>query len=543
MTRFLLLAAGAVALWPWPVWSHDLAPAGQCRVQLPYVAPAQSGFDHTLVRVLNDAAHEVTVWVTGYDDTGRRFGPKPLSVAPYRVVTLTSATLEEGGVWGGLAGAPGFDGLGDGTGWWRLLLSAGQPFRAGMYYRTADQFIAELTAPVIATQDTAGRHRSDVEFFNPGSNTATVSLLRLANTADSAAEVTIAGRDDSGRAAPGGTVRLRLPAGAATTLPAAELEGGSSRLTGRLGDGEGKWRLTVTADRPLLVMSLLHATQTGHLANLSTAAHTGLTRHPPPSPGAAPDLVVTVVPGFADPPGLKSGDLFPLVARVDNSGGAASAATTLRWYLSADDTIETTDEAVGIDAIARLEAGEPKIAELYRTAPFTAGTYRYGACVDPVCGESDTTNNCSSAVPVTVPVGPDLVIGYAEVEVDRGTNRVTWAAVVGNVGDVESLLATVRIIAGGKTWDTDGGRLVRVTPEVYPEAIEAGCFDGRYAPFRLPARGGTGQICVDPVRGERNTANNCIGYTVQEAPGGEGVVCNDQGLSGIMNSSFGIRRP
>ena len=517
MTRFLLLAAGAVALWPWPVWSHDVAPAGQCRVQLPYVAPAQSGFDRTLVRVLNDAAHEVTVQVTGYDDTGRRFGPKPLSVAPYRVVTLTSATLEEGGVWGGLAGAPGFDGLGDGTGWWRLLLSAGQPFRAGMYYRTADQFIAELTAPVIATQDTAGRHRSDVEFFNPGSNTATVSLLRLANTADSAAEVTIAGRDDSGRAAPGGTVRLRLPAGAAMTLPAAELEGGSGRLTGRLGDGEGKWRLTVTADRPLLVMSLLHATQTGHLANLSTAAHTGLTRHPPPSPGAAPDLVVTVVPGFADPPGLKSWDLFPLVARVDNSGGAASAATTLRWYLSADDTIETTDVAVGIDTITRLEAGGPMIAELYSTAP--AGTYRYGACVDPVCGESDTTNNCSSAVPVTVRARPDLVIEYAEVEVDRATNFVRWAALVKNIGGVSTQgRLTLQIIAGGKTWDT-----VVIGP-IGPDG-GVGCGDGRYNPFRLPAYGGTGQICVsDNERDEWNTANNCIRYTVQEGPG---VECGD----------------
>ena len=505
MTRFLLLAAGAAVLWP--VWSSDVAAAGQCRVQLPYVAPASSGFDRTLVRVSSDVAHEVRVQVTGYDDTGRRFGPKPLSVAPRGVVTLTSATLEEG--------FPGFDGLGDGAGWWRLVLSAGQPFRAGTYYRTADRFMSELTAPVIAAENPAGRYRSDVEFFNPGSNTEKVSLLRLANTADSAAEVTIAGRDDSGRAAPGGTVRLRLPARAAVTLSARELESGAGRLTGRLGDGVGKWRLTVTADRPLLVMSLLHATQTGHLANLSTIASAELTRTPP-SPGTAPDLRVAVSPPSPSPP-LGPGERFLLYATVRNSGGAASAATTLRWYLSTDNTISTTDAAVGAAAIARLEAGGYMNTQLRRAAPFTRGTYHYGACVDPVCGESDTTNNCSSSAPVTVRTGPDLEIGYAEVRVDRVANLVTWAAIVDNVGDDESRRwTTLRIIAGEKTWDTD------VLGSIGPPPGCA-CGDGRYAPFRLPARGGTGQICVDAVSGERNTANNCHRYTVRE--GGGQVVC------------------
>lgn len=513
MMRFLLLAAGAVVLWP--VWSNDVAAAGQCRVQLPYVAPASSGFDRTLVRVSSDVAHEVRVQVTGYDDTGRRFGPKPLSVAPRGVVTLTSATLEEGFL--------GFDGLGDGAGWWRLVLSAGQPFRAGTYYRTADRFMSELTAPVIAAQNPAGRYRSDVEFFNPGSNTEKVSLLRLANTADSAAEVTIAGRDDSGRVAPGGTVGLRLPARAAVTLSARELESGAGRLTGRLGDGAGKWRLTVTADRPLLVMSLLHATQTGHLANLSAVASAELTRTPP-SPGTAPDLRVAVSSPSRP---LGPGQNFPLDATVLNSGGAASAATTLRWYLSTDSTISTTDAAVGAAAIARIEArGSRNAPQLRRAAPFTRGTYHYGACVDPVCGESDTTNNCSPAAPVTVRTGPDLEIGYAEVRVDRVANLVTWVAIVDNVGDDESRRwTTLRINAGGKTWDTDVLHSIGPPPpHNLPGLHDCACGEGQYAPFRLPARGGTGQICVDAVFGERNTANNCTGYTVRE--GGGQVVCN-----------------
>ena len=91
-------------------------------------------------------------------------------------------------------------------------------------------------------------------------------------TNDQAAQVVITALDDRGREAPRGTVDVRLATQGAITLTAPELEDGGSGFTGNLGDGEGKWRLTVTADRPLLVMSLLHATRTGHLTNLSAIA-------------------------------------------------------------------------------------------------------------------------------------------------------------------------------------------------------------------------------------------------------------------------------
>ena len=70
---------------------------------------------------------------------------------------------------------------------------------------------------------------------------------------------------------PGAGVSLSLPAGAARTLTASELEAGGGGFAGRLGDGEGKWRLFVAADGPLYAMSLLES-PTGHLTNLSRAA-------------------------------------------------------------------------------------------------------------------------------------------------------------------------------------------------------------------------------------------------------------------------------
>ena len=73
-------------------------------------------------------------------------------------------------------------------------------------------------------------------------------------------------------------MRLSVPARGARTVTARELESDEGRgealrdlvVVGALGDGTGKWRLVVTSDRPIQVMSLL-ANPTGHLTNLSTA--------------------------------------------------------------------------------------------------------------------------------------------------------------------------------------------------------------------------------------------------------------------------------
>ena len=371
-------------------------PPNSLQATLPYVAPAGGGLHPSLVRVLNDSAQPNTVQVTGYDDTGRRFGPERLSLGAHEATTLTTTDLE--------AGRSGFAGLGDGEGWWRLELEGERPFRAGMYYRTADRFMAELSAPVAGEED-GGSWRYDVGFFNPGSNTSKVSRLRLANPTDQEAQVVVAGRDDRGREAPEGTVGITLPAQGAATLSARELENGGSGFTGRLGDGAGKWRLTVTADRPVVVMSLLHAVQTGHLANLSAIAQGAQGSAPPPPPPppppeAGPDLVVGLP--VVDNCSLEAGEAFILSAEVRNQGDAASAATTLRYYRSSDTTISRSDTPVGTAAVGSLSASGTSTESIDLTAPASDGTYYYGACVDAVAGESDSRNNCSSSDAVTV---------------------------------------------------------------------------------------------------------------------------------------------
>ena len=117
----------------------------------------------------------------------------------------------------------------------------------------------------------------------------------------------------------------------------------------------------------------------------------------------SPDLVVQA-PSASDN-ALTAGESFTLSATVRNRGAARSASTTLRYYRSSDSTISSGDSAQGTDPVGGLAASGTSAESIGLTAPSTAGTYYYGACVDAVSGESDTGNNCSSGVRVTVSGG------------------------------------------------------------------------------------------------------------------------------------------
>ncbi len=115
-----------------------------------------------------------------------------------------------------------------------------------------------------------------------------------------------------------------------------------------------------------------------------------------------PDLTSLPMIFVGKPSGTYVGETFALSAGVRNQGSGASAATTLRYYQSTDATIDTSDTEVDTDDVAALAASESASMSKELTAPDTAGTYYYGACVDAVADESDTTNNCSSGYEIVV---------------------------------------------------------------------------------------------------------------------------------------------
>lgn len=133
----------------------------------------------------------------------------------------------------------------------------------------------------VVPKEDAG-HR--VVFFNPASNLNQVSWLRLFNPEDEPVTVSITGIDAAGETGES-AVRLTLAGQASRSLSAQMLEFGEGEgLSGALGDGTGKWRLEVTAERPIRVMSLLQSASGAHLTNLSTGGVTIETHPPVPRP-------------------------------------------------------------------------------------------------------------------------------------------------------------------------------------------------------------------------------------------------------------------
>ena len=221
-------------------------------------AQGRQGF----LRVMNRSEEAGEVAITVHDDTDRAYEELTLSIGANETKHFNSDDLELGNADKGLSGSTG-----SGEGDWRLELESALDIEVLSYIRTTDGF---LTAMHDVVPRSAKRHR--VAVFNPGSNVNQQSLLRLVNPGDGSAEVTIAGFDDRD-ASPGSDVVVSVPAGASRTLTAAELETGGE-FEGTLGDGTGKWRLTVNADRAISAMSLL-SSPTGHLTNLSTAPERG----------------------------------------------------------------------------------------------------------------------------------------------------------------------------------------------------------------------------------------------------------------------------
>ena len=245
---------------------------------LPLVMPAGTEREG-LVRITNRSGRAGTVTVHAVDDTGRRFGPARLAVGARATAQLFSGDLERGGR--GLSG-----GVGDGEGYWRLELETDLDIVPLSYVRTPDKFLTSVHDVVRCESG-----RCAVPFFNSAGALDKQSWLRVVNLSGAATEVRVEGRDSAGAPAPGGAVRFTLAGGAARMLNAQMLEAGDASFEGALGDGAGKWLLTVSAERPLAVMGLLSLRRTGHLTNLSTVPETVAASDGPLTPQTLFDTV------------------------------------------------------------------------------------------------------------------------------------------------------------------------------------------------------------------------------------------------------------
>ena len=241
---------------------------------VPLLVPAGTSSEpQGVVRILNGTVESGTVEIYAIDDAGTRSGPATFTLNASAAVQFTATDLQSGNATLGLTGGIGTD-VGDA----RLQIETDLSIVPLAFVRAADGTLSAMHDTVRgASVGGSDGYTYEVPIFNPASDATQVSRLRLINPGDAAAAVTIGGRDDSSAAATGGDVTLTLAAGGAQTLTAQQLEAGDTAITGQLGAGTGKWRLTVSSDQPLQVVNIVAATA-GYWNNLSTTA----------VPGAAP---------------------------------------------------------------------------------------------------------------------------------------------------------------------------------------------------------------------------------------------------------------
>ena len=171
-----------------------------------------------------------------------------------------------------------------------------------------------------------------------------------------------------------------------------------------------------------------------------------------------PDLVVSSVSidssTFGDPS-------FTLHATVRNQGSGSSDSTTLRYYISFDSTITSRDVEIGTDAVGGLAASGSSAESI--DLPSAPGTFHYGACVDTLSDELETTNNCSSvAVSVNVADPNSLATGAPII---NGTAQVgqTLTADTSGIADSDGLTN----VAYSYQWLADDTEIAGATGNTY----------------------------------------------------------------------------
>lgn len=248
------------------------------------------------------APDERTYTFTAIDDAGNAYRMSA-NVPDQAALHFNSQDLE----WGNSAKGdlPG-TGAPPEAGHWRLCFdSSPRPRRKSAYIRTRDGFLTDMTAPVPSAGGFAHLDNPEwrIPIFNPGRNTAQVSVLRIINNTNRDLSIRIHGQREDGRINPdrlGVCTAFRcddqtyvqgwLHAATAVHVTSAQLESGEDvplqecdpsrtdscfETLGAIGPSAGKWSVYVSLagysgfdpEDALVVMNLMQ-TPTGHITNL-----------------------------------------------------------------------------------------------------------------------------------------------------------------------------------------------------------------------------------------------------------------------------------
>ena len=230
---------------------HDVAPSEGTRHRVPFFNAASDWDQESWLRLINPGSAPAEVAITGIDSQGASPGDGVAVTLPAGAsLTYTAAELESGRA-AGLQGS-----LGDGTGEWRLIVESEQPLLVMSLISSSTGHLMNLsTAP---SNEARGVHR--VPLFPPTSDpSGRQGLVRVINRTNTAGEVRVKAHDDT----QWDHAPLVLPIGAGETVHfnSNDLEQGNpgKGLSGGTGAGQGDWRLELTSDVDIEVLSYVRA--------------------------------------------------------------------------------------------------------------------------------------------------------------------------------------------------------------------------------------------------------------------------------------------
>lgn len=230
--------------------------------EISFFNPASNTNQESLVRIVNQSTQPGSVYITGYDDNGRK-SALSIDLGPRESVNLTSIDLERGNSSKEIFGV-----LGDGVGKWQFKVHSDfipiDDLQITNLLRTNSGDLSNLSASVV------GDKLYNIPYFASESNTNNTSLLRLGNTGSLTANISITGYTLDGQVGES-VLDVSLLPGEAVTLNPKDLETSNANkgLIGKLGQGEDSWSLTVDTGVSVNVTHTLRGKSAGELSDLS----------------------------------------------------------------------------------------------------------------------------------------------------------------------------------------------------------------------------------------------------------------------------------
>ena len=326
---------------------HDAVLGESTQHRVPIFNPASDWDRESRLRLINPSAESAVVAITGIDSLGLSPGTGVSVTIPAGAsLTYTAAELESGRG-AGLQGS-----LGEGIGEWQLIVESQQPLTVMNLLASPTGHLTNLST----VPDNAAHGVHVVPLFPAASDpSGSRGLVRVINRTGTAGDVHIKAFDDTQWDYT--PLVLSVGAGEAVQFDSSDLEQGNPArgLAGGTGPGQGDWRLELTSDLDIEVLSYVRAWD-GLLTSMHDVA---------PSEADGTIHRVTMV----DPEGhlnrhnrlrlINSGRVSTevLIAGVDATGASLGEGVTVTIPAEASRTYTAAELAGGAPGLRGLLGG------------------------------------------------------------------------------------------------------------------------------------------------------------------------------------------